>query len=169
MVQVAELKVPLKITPLGTPPLPFPVMVKVPPAARVPPFCASPLVKAPVVKLTDPKFAPTIVSNLNMVEPVRDKPLALPESVPPALEMSMLLARAVNGRASARTASHTIFLYIMDRLLRKAPNRELFFNEAHTLFWTTSKRIFHPQIWREKGDTRTAEGGYGQLCTREIP
>jgi hypothetical protein len=87
-------------------------MVKLPPGAIVPPFWASPLVKAPVEKLTEPKFAPTIVSNLNMVEPVRDKPLEFPESVPPALDMSILLANAVNGRASANSATHTIFLDI---------------------------------------------------------
>jgi hypothetical protein len=89
-------------------------MVKVPPPARVPPIWASPLVKAPVVKLRDPRFDPSIPPTLIKVEPVRDSPLEFPEITPPAFAMSILLsANAANGTARASTASNAILLTIL--------------------------------------------------------
>src|SRR4030095_13693380 len=80
-------------------------MLRLPPTASVPPCWASPLVKAPVVKLTDPRFEPMADPNLKSVEPVRDNPDALPVMVPPAFDTSMLLsAYAIRGNASASTA-----------------------------------------------------------------
>src|ERR1700683_1287711 len=79
---------PVKITPLGIPPVPLPVIVNVPPAANVPPVVRLPEVRAPVEKLrlpNPPVMSPppprpsTTVSS----EPVRVKPAELPVSVPP--------------------------------------------------------------------------------------
>jgi hypothetical protein len=75
---------------------------------------------APVEKLTDPRF-PWMLPYLTKVEPDSVRPLALPESVPPTLVMSMLLAKAANGRASARTASNTSFLTMKLLPPRKVP------------------------------------------------
>jgi hypothetical protein len=63
-------------------------MSKVPPAARVPPVCKFPLVKAPVVKLTAPR-SPVTIPEAPMtairVELESEKPEFEPVSVPPAL------------------------------------------------------------------------------------
>jgi hypothetical protein len=45
-----------------------------------------------VVKLTDPRFEPTMPPYLIRVDPVRVKPLELPVRTPPALDTVMLLA-----------------------------------------------------------------------------
>jgi hypothetical protein len=65
-------------------------------------------VNAPVVKLTEPRFEPTVEPYLNKVEPVRERPAALPVMVPPAFDMSMLLlANAIIGNAKASNASRS--------------------------------------------------------------
>jgi hypothetical protein len=62
-------------------------------------------VNAPVVKLTDLRFEPTADPNLKSVDPLSDKPEALPVMVPPAFDTSMeLSAYAINGKANASTA-----------------------------------------------------------------
>ena len=64
----------------------------------LPPICTSPLVKAPLVKLTELRFAPTALNETN-VGPVRDNPFELPETTPPTLQTSMLFAKAtINPR-----------------------------------------------------------------------
>ena len=81
-------------------------------ALRRAPVRVSPLVKAPVLKVTAPRFVPVVAPYEIMIEPERDKPLELPEREPPALPTSMLLAKAVSGTAKAITASHITFLHI---------------------------------------------------------
>src|SRR5215831_3741307 len=44
--------------PLGTPCMPLPVTVSIPPGAKVPPAASEPLIRAAVVKVTDPRLAP---------------------------------------------------------------------------------------------------------------
>ena len=70
-------------------PLLLSVMVNEPPAANVPPFCSDPLSRAPVWKLTEPKFEPVsrppALLMAIKVEPLSESPLLEPESVPPLL------------------------------------------------------------------------------------
>ena len=88
---VAEVKVPVNKTPLPTPPLPFPVIVKEPPAPKVPPVANEPPVSAPVVKVTLPRLLPAHVGTqvppvtLVRTDPVnvRAVPPLIPVTVPP--------------------------------------------------------------------------------------
>jgi hypothetical protein len=89
----------------------------------LPPICTSPLLKAPVVKLTEPRFAPTALPNEINVGPVRDNPFELPETTPPALLTSMLFAKATKGTARVRTARHTNLLHIDLPPTTKVPNQ----------------------------------------------
>ena len=88
--------VPENKTPLGSPPVPLPSMVKVPPGAKVPPICNDPPDKAPVVKVTVPKSPVMSPPPLNPVtatksDPVSERPAFVPESVPPPLLKSVVL------------------------------------------------------------------------------
>src|SRR5262249_7646276 len=77
-----------------------------PPGAKVPPCMMSPEVNAPVVKVTDPKFEPTVEPYLNRTDPVSERPAAEPLMVPPEFEMSMLLlAHVIAGNAKANSTS----------------------------------------------------------------
>src|SRR4029077_8225051 len=87
-------------------------MTKLPPGARVPPFCMSPLVNAPVVKVKDPRFAPTAVPYLIKVEPARAKPPAFPMTTPPALTRPISLAKPHNGRPNATDVKHATYLML---------------------------------------------------------
>ena len=92
------------------------MMVKEPPPAKVPPISSEPLTSAPVLKITVPRFPvikppPFNPFTLVNVEPERERPLLVPERVPPTLPKSTLLfAKAAIGSASARTASRNNFL-----------------------------------------------------------
>jgi len=83
---------------LGTPFVPFPLIVKLPPAANVPPISRDPLANAPVEKVTVPRSPVTIplpppkpVIAIR-VDPVRLSPEVEPARVPPMLLKSMLLS-----------------------------------------------------------------------------
>jgi hypothetical protein len=118
------LNVPAKMVPFGTPFVPLPVMVKVPPAANVAlPVKGRALVSAPVVKLTvpmfpvsrPPPFKPLTTTNS---EPVRVKPAELPERVPALFVKSTgLSANAARGRANASKDINTIRFIITIFLL----------------------------------------------------
>src|ERR1700731_3923439 len=115
-------------------------MVKLPPAANVPPIVRLPLARAPVENEILPKLEPVIsppplspLTAIN-VEPPSERPLLLPDSVPPEFVKSMLLlAKAANGRASASTASKTSFLTMYLLPPRKVPNHWPPGDE--TIFW----------------------------------
>jgi hypothetical protein len=69
-------------------------------------MAALPVIKAPVVKLTDPKFEPTMEPYLNSTDPVSDSPASDPVTVPPEFEMSMLLlAHVIAGNARPNSTS----------------------------------------------------------------
>src|SRR5712692_701162 len=98
---------PLKITPF------VPLILKLPPAAKVAPLASEPLVSAPVVKYTPPRLDP-VMSPLPFnplmaisVESVKDKPLLLPDSVPPEFAKSISFAQAAIGKTDAKNASKT--------------------------------------------------------------
>jgi|ERR1022692_297442 hypothetical protein len=102
-------KVPLKITPLGSPSAVLLLLI-----VKLPPLLndeTKPAVDMydPVEKLTDPR-APELVKPLTEVrlEPVKVSPEELPESVPPALLKSTLLAKAAIGKARVSKAIKTI-------------------------------------------------------------
>src|ERR1700678_1422982 len=107
------LNVPLKITPLGMPLEPLPVIVNVPPEANTAPVWKFPEVSAPVVKVNEPSppwtrpstFKPPISVTS---EPERVSPDELPARVPPLLVKSTLFAKAAKGKAKARSAIKTI-------------------------------------------------------------
>src|SRR4029077_16839338 len=109
-------KVPVKMTVFGTPFVPFPLMINVPPAIKVPPICRLPDVHMPVLKLTLPKSLPVTrpdpFSPLTAIrtEPLRLIPALLPVKVPPLLVKSTppLLANAAIGRARAIRANHNM-------------------------------------------------------------
>src|SRR5580704_2498458 len=122
----SPLKVPWKITPLGTPFSPLPVTVKLPPPAKM--VVVTPvvelkleLISAPVLKLRLPRvaigplgkidpppFRPSIWVSLDLV---RVTPLLLTLSVPPRLsKIRLLSANAAIGKASISKAIHTIRL-----------------------------------------------------------
>src|SRR5215472_14213053 len=94
-------KVPVKIGPLGTPLVPLPVIVKVPPPANVAPSCRFPLVNPPVEKDTAPRL-PIMLPNPDRVEPLRVNPALLPLRVPPEFERVMLFANAAVGKPTAK-------------------------------------------------------------------
>jgi hypothetical protein len=102
----------------------------------LPPICTSPLLKAPVVKLTEPRFAPTALPNEINVGPVRDNPFELPETTPPALLTSMLFAKATKGTARVRTARHTTLLHI------DLPPTTKVHNQGHS-----SEKTLSRQMW----------------------
>ena len=105
---------PLKITPVGIPPVPLPVIVKLPPAANVAPVVRFPDVSAPVVKAKPPKSAPETIPSPPMpsttvsAEPVRVRPAEDPVRVPPVLVKSTSPANAAKGKARASTIAKAI-------------------------------------------------------------
>src|SRR6185369_15628240 len=116
--------VPLNSVPLGIPFMPLPVIVNEPPAANVPPIANEPLLRAPVVKVTEPKLEPVMspppLSPLTATrtDPDSESPLFVPLNVPPLLVKSTpLLAKAAIGSANAKTASKISFLPIVYCLL----------------------------------------------------
>src|SRR5580765_2965070 len=110
--------VPEKRTPLGIPLVPLPLMVNVPPAARVPPIVKEPLARAPVVNDTVPRlpemrpppFRPLTAINM---DPERVSPALVPDSVPPPLLKSIVLAavaRLVSAKHERRTTQAADFI-----------------------------------------------------------
>src|SRR5581483_399509 len=95
-------------------------MVNVPPAAKVPPICKEPLVRAPVVKSTEPSVPVTRPPPFRpftamRVEPDKLNPLFVPTKVPPLFVKSTPLeAKAIMGRANASRANKsTLFIQIL--------------------------------------------------------
>src|ERR1700728_3006864 len=84
-------KVPEKITPLGAPFVPLPVMVnqEPEPPANVPPPAKEPDNRAPVPKLTVPRSpaigVPASGVIIASVDPLSVSPLLEPDSIPPTL------------------------------------------------------------------------------------
>jgi hypothetical protein len=115
--------------PFGTPLVPLPVTVKVPPPANVPPMVKEPPLRAPVENVTVPMFpvaigVPPWVIAIN-VDPDRLKPVVLePVSVPPLLLKSTLLsaneAEGIMRQASATKPMVRDRTETMSRSLQKA-------------------------------------------------
>jgi hypothetical protein len=107
--------VPENRTPFGSPPVPLPSMVKVPPDAKLAPFCSDPLDKAPVVKATVPKSPvvnapPPYPLTATSVDPVRERPAVVPVRVPPPLLKSVPLVakdRLGNDRDDSNNTAGT--------------------------------------------------------------
>src|SRR5581483_10799247 len=108
--------VPEKRTPLGIPFVPFPVIVKLPPAAKAPPICNEPLVRTPVEKLTLPsvpviKPLPDNPFAAVRVEPESDNPALLPTRIPPELlKSTLLLAEATSESERTNAKSRVTFV-----------------------------------------------------------
>src|SRR5579859_1077491 len=137
--------------------LPLPVIVNVPPAAKVPPICRFPLVKAPVLNVTVPRFPltspkfPNPFTTIN-VEPVRLSPELSPDSVPPLLVKSTeLLANAVIGSARARRAMNS------KRLIHLPPEYPTLPTRVQRLSCFCAG---HSIPWQELPCTRNAKGDY---------
>jgi hypothetical protein len=96
--------------PLGTPLVPFPVTVKEPPAANVPPMVSEPPLRAPVENATVPRspvtfgLPPWMIAT--KVDPERLKPLLDPANVPPMLLKSTLLSANEAAGIIRQTSAH---------------------------------------------------------------
>jgi hypothetical protein len=91
-------------------------MVKVPPAANVPPIWSDPLVKAPVEKVTLPRLPvvrppPLRPFTTVKTDPESDNPALLPLRVPPELlKSTLLLADAASDSEMTRVKSRVTFV-----------------------------------------------------------
>jgi len=90
-------KLPLKITVLGMPLVPFPVITNDPPAAKVPPVVKFPLTKEPVEKETVPRLLVTRPNPFNPLTSIRVELLMLN----PALVPVSVLPRFVKSTGRA--------------------------------------------------------------------
>src|SRR5215469_3545357 len=101
--------------PLGTPCVPLPVTVRIPPGAKVPPAASEPLIRAAVVKVTDPRLLPEHTGEQGGPETVLNTEEGLrvivvrvvfAASVPKSkLKVVTLLALASSDRPITRTAT----------------------------------------------------------------
>jgi hypothetical protein len=88
-------------------------------------MAALPVIKAPVVKLTDPKFEPTMEPYLNSTDPVSDSPASDPVTVPPEFEMSMLLLAHViagNARPNSTSKSTRLMTTLLNPMIQPVHN-----------------------------------------------
>src|SRR6202051_508098 len=112
----------LKITPLGTPLVPLPVMVKLPPLAKTAVVARLPESIDPVMKVTVPRspwtgpLPPRPVTS-ESVDPVRVRPEELPARVPRLLAKSTLSANAASGKARNNKDSRSVRFTIRSSLL----------------------------------------------------
>ena len=127
---IGPVKAPLKMAPLGTPWLPFPVTTSVEPTLEnVPPAEMLPLIKAPVEKVTEPRECPLVATI----------PLKLISSdcveVMPAFEIAMLPNRLVRLIPSAKAAwgkASTSTMRINAAFICKSPGFKLSRNFTRT-------------------------------------
>src|SRR6266853_2079244 len=114
------LKVPVKRTPEGSPPVPFAEMMKEPPPARMPPVDNDPDIRFPVVKKTPPRLLPVTVPKpskplievrVDPLGPVVSEPVGVVVIRPPEYAKSTLLsANAASGRKSSSPASAVVLI-----------------------------------------------------------
>src|SRR5215813_2496174 len=109
--------------PLGTPCMPLPVTVSIPPGAKVPPAASEPLIRAAVVKVTDPRLAPehageqgppvTVVNTEAGLRVIVVR-LEFAANVPLLkLKVVKLLAVASSDKPITRTVTANILGYVM--------------------------------------------------------
>src|ERR1700730_8912226 len=111
------------MTPLGSPPVPLPSIVNVPPDASVPPICNEPLVSAPVVNATVPrspviKPPPLYPSTAIRSDPVSERPALVPDKMPPLLLKSVpLVAKDELGSSMHDSANSAASRNLRDDLI----------------------------------------------------
>lgn len=97
--------VPLNKTPFGIPLVPLPLITNDPPAAKMPPSSKLPLMREPVVKLTDPRLPDAFIPFMLTVErfePDRVKEVPLLVICPPLSLKLLLLAKAKRGKVNTQ-------------------------------------------------------------------
>lgn len=95
--------VPWNRTPFGIPLVPLPLITNFPPAAKVPRLFRFPLIREPVVKLTDPRLPDALIPFILTVlrlEPDRVREVPLVVICPPLSLKSLLFAKATRGKVN---------------------------------------------------------------------